>query len=132
MNIITIMEANIKKEHQKNWNSFLSLEKYLVESHFDWIELLLNKKDKSLIGKGHLLVNNTKVEILLSYSPFHSYRYDRIYINDSSIEYNDEIHLYRDLSLCLYHPVIDKQYLKTIPLFRMIPWISEWIIFYQQ
>ena len=36
------------------------------------------------------------------------------------------------MSLCLYHPIIDKPYLQCIPLYKMIPWITEWIIFYIQ
>ena len=38
----------------------------------------------------------------------------------------------KDLSLCLYHPIIDKPTFRIIPLFQMIPWISEWIVFYEQ
>jgi hypothetical protein len=132
MSIITTLEENIKKEHQKNWYFFLSLEKHLVELNFDWIELAIHEKSKSLIGKGKLRIGDKNYNILLSYSPFHNHRYDRVIIDDSTIKFNKHIHLYNDLSLCLYHPVIDKPYLKTIPLYKMIPWISEWIIFYEQ
>lgn len=132
MSIITVMEANIKLEHQKNWYSFLLLEKQLIEFSFDWLELFISKKNKSLIGKGVIQIEHKKVNILLSYSPFNRYRYDRIYIQDSTIKHNDEIHLYGDMSLCLYHPIIDKPYQQCIPLYKMIPWITEWIVFYNQ
>lgn len=132
MNLITILEENIKKRERKNWYFFLSFEKYLVEKHFNWIELKISPQDKSLIGKGVLDIGSKQYEILLSYSPFHKYRYDRIYIKDSTIKYDNKIHVYGDLSLCLYHPVIDRPIFQTIPLYRMIPWISEWIIFYEQ
>lgn len=132
MNLITILEANIKTEQRKNWYLFLILEKYFVEKYFDWIKLEIDIKNKSLIGKGILNIGSKKYKILLSYSPFYLYRYDRIYIDDSTIKYNNKIHLYRDLSLCLYHPIIDKPVLKTIPLYKMIPWVSEWIVFYEQ
>lgn len=132
MSLITTLEKNIKKEQRENWFLFLSIEKYLVEKHFSWINLKIDSKLKALYGKGVLNIGNRKYEILLSYSPFYNFRYDRIYINKPVIKYDDKIHLYRDLSLCLYHPVIDKSKLQTIPLYRMIPWISEWIIFYKQ
>lgn len=40
--------------------------------------------------------------------------------------------MYGDLSLCLYHPIIDKKPSETIALFTMIPWISEWCIHYEE
>jgi len=132
MELITILEENIRKNHQKDWYIFLYGQKILMEKYFDWLELYINPKSKSLIGKGQLSMGSKNYSILLSYSPFHTYRYDRIYIHDKSIEYNKDIHLYEDLSLCLYHPIIDKPTFRIIPLFQMIPWISEWIVFYEQ
>src|SRR5690606_8887075 len=92
----------------------------------------INLKTKSLIGKGTLNIGGKTYEVLLSYSPFYENRYDRIYINDKTIKYNDDIHVYKDLSLCLYHPIIDQALLQKIPFFKMVPWISEWITFYEQ
>lgn len=132
MEFITILEENIRKRHQKDWFIFLSVQKSLVERHFDWLQLYINYDAKSLIGRGQLNIGSKTYIILLSYSPFHSYRYDRIYIKDRTIKYNKEIHLYGDLSLCLYHPIIDKPVFQIIPLFKIIPWISEWIVFYEQ
>lgn len=132
MELITILEENIRKNHQKDWYIFLYVQKILMEKYFDWLELYINPKSKSLIGKGQLSIGSKNYSILLSYSPFHNHRYDRIYIDDKTIKYNKEIHLYRDLSLCLYHPVIDKPAFKIIPLYKIIPWISEWIVFYEQ
>jgi hypothetical protein len=94
--------------------------------------LKIIQKDKELLGRGTLTVNNTEYQVVLRYSPFLDYRFDRIYILNQSIEYNNKIHVYRDLSLCLYHPVIDKPYNKIIPLVKMIPWISEWCIHYEE
>lgn len=132
MELITILEENIREKHQKDWYLFLSVQKFLVEKHFDWMELHINSKTKSLIGKGTLRVGGKSYNVLLSYSPFHYHRYDRVYIDDKTIKYNDEIHLYGDFSLCLYHPVIDMPAFQIIPLFKIVPWISEWIVFYEQ
>ena len=132
MNLIAILEGNIRSSHKKQWYSFLLIEKFLVEKHFGWLELSINIDNKSLIGKGKLKVEDKNYNIILIYSPYNQYRYDRIYINDSKIEFNNSIHLYGDKTLCLYHPIFDKPILNTIPLYKMIPWISEWIVFYEQ
>ncbi len=130
MNHITILEAKNLVEHKNHWFIFLSIQKYLVEQHFSWLNLKI--MDKTLYGNGTLEVNGVNYYIEFYYSPFNEFRYDRIYIKDKTIRYNDNIHLYRDLSLCLYHPVIDKPKLQMIPLYKMIPWITEWIVFYNQ
>lgn len=130
MNLITILEAKNLVEHKNHWFIFLSIQKYLVEQHFSWLNLKI--MDKTLYGNGTLEVNGVNYYIEFYYTPFNEFRYDRIYIKDKTIRYNDNIHLYRDLSLCLYHPVIDKPKLQMIPLYKMIPWITEWIVFYNQ
>jgi hypothetical protein len=132
MNLITILEADYLAKNKKNWYVFLSIQKYIIERHFSWLNLEIKNDIKALYGIGFLNINGKDYHIELYYSPFYEYRYDRIYIKDKSIKYNDNIHLYKDMSLCLYHPIIDKPKLQIIPLFKMIPWITEWIIFYNQ
>ncbi|MEK6511851.1 hypothetical protein [Myroides odoratimimus] len=132
MSLIETLVVNTKKEQKKNWYIYLSIEKFLVEKHFNWLNLEIDTKNKSLCGKGILNIESKKYEILLSYSPFYRYRYDRIYIKNIDIKYNNDIHVYGDISLCLYHPIFDKPLFKTIHLYKMIPWITEWVIFYEQ
>jgi hypothetical protein len=129
MSLITISENRVLNEYRKNWYLNLVYEKYLVENHFDWLKLIITE-DK-IKGQGNLYVGHNKYYIELWFSPFFNFRFDRIYIKDKTIKYNNDIHLYIDMSLCLYHPVLDKPFLKTIPLYKMIPWISEWCIFYE-
>lgn len=132
MNLITALEASRISEIKKNWCVFLNIEKALVEKHFEWLDLKIHHQNKAIFGKGTLNFKNKRYDIELYYSPILSYRYDRIYIKDKSIKYNDDIHLYKDLSLCLYHPIIDKPMLRGIPLYKMIPWITEWIVLYEK
>lgn len=132
MNHITTLEELISKNHRENWGLFLSVQKELVEKRFDWIKLIIDVKNKQLIGTGDLTINNRKFPIILSYSPFNGNRYDRIFISDNEITYHRDIHVYGNLSLCLYHPLLDQGPFRRIPLVKMIPWISEWIIFYLQ
>ncbi|WP_140487216.1 hypothetical protein [Flavobacterium sp. GSA192] len=132
MNLITTLEADLKARNRKNWHVFLIIQKALVEQHFKWLKMEVKSETKSLYGRGNLIVNGKNYDIELYYSPFFDIRFDRIYIRDKSIQYSSKIHLYSDMSLCLYHPVIDKPIMQIVPLFKMIPWITEWIVFYNQ
>ncbi|MEC4094168.1 hypothetical protein [Myroides odoratimimus] len=131
MDIIKILEKDRRLSNRKNWYSIMVIQKYLVERSFDWLELYIDVKNKKLFGKGVLLVNERKYDIVLTYSVFDQIRYDKIYINDKKIDFDRNIHLYRDLSLCLYHPILDQSYCNKISLKQLIPWISEWIVFYE-
>ncbi len=131
MDIITILAANIRKENQKNWFSFLLIQKHLVAKHFQWLDLHINVKKRSLEGKGKIIIGGKSYIVVISYSPFYRIRYERIFVVGQNIKYNDDIHVYNDLSLCLYHP-IDIPLLKNIPLYQMVPWVTEWLVFYEQ
>ena len=133
MNIITTTEDKRLENYKKNYRILFEIEKYFVEKHFDWIKIEIN--GKLLTGKGNLKIGNKSFPVEISYSPFFFDiigRFDSIHIKDKKIVYNDSIHVYGDLSLCLYHPTIDKKQSETIPLVRMIPWISEWCVHYEE
>lgn len=132
MNLITTLEADLTARSRKNWYVFLIIQKAFVEQYFKWLKMEIKSEIKSLYGSGNLIVNGKNYRIEMYYSPFYDIRFDRIYIIDKSIQYNRKIHLYSDMSLCLYHPVIDKPIMQIVPLFKMIPWITEWIVFYNQ
>lgn len=133
MNLITILEVDKINQYKKNYYLNLTIEKYLVESHFKWLKFEL--KGKVLCGKGNLIIGAKKYKVELYYSPFfyeNTRRFDKIYIKDKRITYDDDIHVYKDLSLCLYHPIIDKPRLGQIPLIKIIPRITEWCIHYEE
>jgi len=132
MDLITILEENKKKQHRKNWYSYLLSQQMMLEHNFQWLKVSINPKKKALEGNGTIIISGKSYQINILYSPFFPFRYDRVFINNQKIEYNDDIHLYGDLSLCLYHPVKDVPILQNIPLYKIIPWISEWIVFYEQ
>lgn len=130
MNLITTMENRILNEYRNNCYLNLLIEKDLVEKHFDWLKLKI--KSNEINGDGSINVGLNKYNIEVRFSPFFNQRFDRIFIRDKSIKYNDMIHLYKDMSLCLYHPRLDKPIFSTIPLYKIIPWISEWCVFYEE
>jgi len=132
MNLIIALEDNIIKSQRENSLIYLHVQKYFVEKYFSWISLEVIPSERKLYGNGMLSLGTDRFHVEVNFSPFYPYRYDRIYIKDKSIKYNDNIHVYRDLSLCLYHPLIDKPLLGSIPLYKLIPRISEWCVCYKE
>ena len=125
---ITTLESKVVANCCNNYRSFLFTQLKLVEQHFNWLNLTIN--DKVIVGSGLLQIGSQRYNVKVSYSPFFSFRFDRIYIQ--GIKYHKKIHVYSDLSLCLYHPIIDMPLLKTVSLLEIIPWITEWCVHYQE
>ena len=130
MNNITILEKIRVEKIKENCFTYLSLEKYLVEKQFSWLTLKII--GKTLRGNGVLKIGGLQYNIEIYYSPYLPNRFDKIFITNLNLKFNHDIHIYRDMSLCLYYPKIDKHQFEIIPLCKMIPWISEWCIYYEQ
>jgi hypothetical protein len=129
MQYTTTMAGNIITECQENYSAFLFVQKELIKRHFTWLSV--NIVGKFLTCSGTLIVSGISYEVKITYSPFLPFRFDRIFLKNAGIRFNHKIHVYGDLSLCLYHPLIDMRHDKTIPILEMIPWITEWCINYQ-
>jgi len=124
-----MVEKIINENYKNNYRLNLILEKNLVELNFDWLKFkILNKV---LVGSGRFYIGQKKYDIEINYSPYFAHRNDRIYVKSENIVFDDRIHVYADLSLCLYHPQIDKPPFQTIPLYKLIPRIIEWCIYYE-
>ena len=102
----------------------------MILKQFNWLELTI--KGKELAGKGCIDVHGLKYCVKVKYSPLSTMRMDDIKITNHKIKYHDDIHVYGDLALCLYHPIIDKPIFRIISLYNMVPWISEWCHFYEE
>ena len=125
------METNrVISECRENYREFLFVQKLLVEFYFPWLKVEI--KNKLLLASGVLDLLGRSFVVEIKFSPFLDYRFDRIHIKNLGLVFNSKIHLYYDLSLCLYHPQIDMPLGKTIPLLDMVSWISEWCIHYQE
>jgi hypothetical protein len=122
------MANNVVTTCQKNYQPFLFAQLKVAKQYFHWLTLSLN--GRLINGSGVLKVGGQHYQVELSYSPFFPLRFERIFIK--GIVYHNKIHVYGDLSLCLYHPVQDMPLFRTIPLVEMIPWITEWCVHYQE
>lgn len=132
MSLITILESKTIAECKENWYSHLLIQKGLVDKCFPWLKCTI-VGDK-LTGSGALKIAGVTYHVKISYSPFNERRFDRIYIkiDGEDIVHHEDIHVYSDLSLCLYHPIFDKPLFDVVTLIKMVPWISEWCVFYQE
>jgi len=68
MSLITTLDNRIIDNYKKDYYLSLTLEKFLVEKHFDWLKIEL--KGKTLFGNGILQIANKNYSIELIYSPF--------------------------------------------------------------
>ena len=133
MNLITTLEIYRLNEYNKNCYLNLFVEKGISEKYFKWLNFKI--QGNYLYGNGNLKIGSKEYKINISYSPLYynkTGRFDKIYIKDKRIVFKDDIHVYGDLSLCLYHPIIDKPALGHIPLFKIIPRITEWCIHFEE
>lgn len=125
-----ILEHRLEERNMLNWRLFLYKEMILTKNDFTWLKFNIDESQRTLKASGNLELVGTTYHVVILYSPFFRDRYDRIYIKH--IPYNNQIHMYPDSSLCLYHPYFDKPAFHRIELNSIIPWISEWITFYEQ
>ena len=130
MSTTIIMEERMLEELRRLYYIHLEVEANYIRKNYDWLKVC--RVGKILTAKGCVLTNGTKYCVEIKYSPFYYSRMDCIKIINQKIEYHDDIHVYSDLSLCLYHPTIDKPLNSIVPLHKMIPWITEWCHFYEE
>jgi len=130
MNLIAILADRIDDECKQNWFCHLLIQKTLIDKYFPWINCKI--QGKLLSGSGTVEVAGLKYNVDISYSPFLNNRPDRIFVKGKNIKFDDRIHVYGDLSLCLYHPEYDRPLFSRVSLFQMVPWISEWCVFYEE
>lgn len=127
---IIILEGVLIEEIKRLYYIHLEIEVDYIRKNYRWLNV--DRVGKELTAYGCILVNEIKYCVEIKYCPFYPHRMDRIRIINHKIEYNDDIHVYNDLSLCLYHPTIDKPLTGVIPLHKMIPWVVEWCHFYEE
>lgn len=127
--IDSTMKNKIKIPGSKyNKYALLLYQKKLIENNYDFLKCRII--DKILVCRGVLELNGCsdsyriKIEYVAGYEP-------KTTIVSPIIEPKKEIHMYNDHSICLYYPP-DMRWNEKIPIYKYtIPWISEWIIFYE-
>lgn len=55
-----------------------------------------------------------------------------VHILNPNIEYDTKIHMYEDKSLCLFYPKEQPWSIENSSVAKLtIPWISEWLVYYE-
>lgn len=121
---------NPKERAKKYWMGFLYKTMIECEKEFKWLSFEV--KGKLLEGKGTLELNNRKYHLKLLCSPFFPNRFERVMVETKNLIKCAVTHFNGDGSLCLYHPVFDLKGRPYLDLVEVIPWISEWIYYYDK
>lgn len=112
-----------------NYFSKLARQKVLIEKNYTYLKC--NTSKGTLTCKGKLQPNDACKEYTIKLI-YKVGTQPKVKILEPQIEYNDEIHLYKSGNLCLFHSsdlIWNDD--KIIIAETIIPWISEWIIFYE-
>jgi len=106
-------------------------EKKLLENNYEFLTCY--------IKKGKLLCTGNYTPTQYSDTYIYRVEYDcrfppKVYIENPTIDYNDEIHLYPDDNgLCLYYPNDMKWDWRNNNIYdTIIPWTNEWFVFYEK
>jgi hypothetical protein len=122
--------SNIPFFNKRTYNrySHLCYQKKMIEQEYDFF--ICTIKNNVLICSGWLQPDGCKnkykikIEYVAGFEP-------KSTILSPKIEPCKEIHMYNDHSICLHYPE-DMKWSEQIKITNYtIPWISEWIIFYE-
>lgn len=106
----------------------LILEKKLLERHYSFVSVKV--VDQTLICRGAYKPTEYsenyeyKIKFKIGERP-------KVHVITPTIEYNDDIHVYKDLSLCLFYPNDFSFTYKSHLYNTIIPWTHEWFVFYE-
>jgi hypothetical protein len=115
---------------RKNWMGFLFKTKLECEKKFSW--MAFEVKGKVLEGTGSLSENGRKYHFKILCSPFFRGRFERVMVETKNLKRCADTHFNGDGSLCLYHPLFDLKGRPYLDLIEVIPWISEWMYYYDK
>jgi hypothetical protein len=121
--------GKIKIPNNRNVYSILLIQKKYIEMHFQYLKCTISRNTLKCTGilQPHNKCDSYKIRIIYEVG-----KKPKIYILNPQINYNDQIHLFSDNSLCLYHFTdLEWDDNKIIIAKTIIPWISEWILFYE-
>lgn len=104
-------------------------QKTLIEKFFPCFRCRYRQHERlECIGQITPDVHCPAYEILIQYQ---YERVPRIWITSPPITPSPEIHMYKDRSLCLYFPDDDRWKISDDVHRKIIPWVAEWLVFYE-
>lgn len=108
----------------------LYLQKQSIEKHYRCFTCKITGHGTMLVCTGSLQPLDwiEAYQIKLTQIPGNA---PRVYVVNPKVEYNSKIHMYKEGNLCLYYPAEFIWKPNTSVATYMIPWINEWIIYYE-
>lgn len=106
----------------------LYLEKHLLERHYSFLNTYITNNTLICIGihQPTEYSANYKYEVTYKYG-----KHPTVNVISPNIEYNNDIHMYKNNSLCLYYPK-DYSFTHDSHLYNtIIPWTHEWFVYYE-
>jgi hypothetical protein len=123
------MGSSKKKYIPKKTNFFpIALhEKHLIEKHYSCFKCIVDKIGLTCNGYIQPDEESIKYKVQIKYQG----GAPKVFIRSPKIDYNSKIHVYDDKSLCLYYPKEDPWNNKKHLYDTIIPWVSEWLVYYE-
>ena len=123
----SLLKTKFHGQKQSNSFSFAFLQKKELEKMFSFLKYRI--ENDTLLCRGIVQpVGCNKYEIKIE---FRAGTFPQVYILSPDIQPNADIHIYKEGSLCLFYPG-DLQWKGTTSIAEYtIPWIFEWIIYYE-
>jgi hypothetical protein len=105
-----------------------AMQKKLMGMHFPGFSCSYSKRCLTCIGsitpEEGCVTYTVKIDYVASHSP-------QVWVISPKIEHNNDIHLYRDGSLCLFYPT-ETPWKHTDNLHeKIVPWTAEWLVYYE-
>jgi hypothetical protein len=128
INHIEIMVAKSYFSSQYHSDPHLRFQKMQLEENYRFLKVSISE---------NILTCNGSFKPT-DFSPTYQYRIRYIYpippivhVISPVIEFNDEIHMYKDGSLCLYYPKDMSWNSRSLISNTIVPWTHEWFVFYE-
>jgi len=105
------------------------LEKRLIEKNYDCFTCRVDRGGY-LKAKGKITPTeySATYDFIINYMP---YSPPKVYIIKPKIEFDNDIHMYKNGNLCLYYPG-DMRWNSSLHIYNtIVPWTAEWLIFYE-
>jgi hypothetical protein len=117
----------ISYDHAADYRRFV-IQKQLIERHFPCFHCRLSRQH--LVCEGSIIPS----EGCTTYTVSISYKQDgvpTVRIKEPTITPSARIHMYKDGTLCLYQPNDDPWKTSDDIHEKIIPWVAEWLVFYE-
>lgn len=103
-------------------------EKSIIEEEFPFLSCTFTSTEMKVRGVFSPTLTSNKYDVLIR---FNAVEQPEAFILSPTINYNSDIHVYRNGSLCLHYPNDMSWSKNDLLAYTIIPWISEWLVYYE-